>query len=97
MATFIVLASAGIILFVSLYLALCRKYNDGIIGHFSLGGMAMASAAPLYEAYKGSDYEFLPTTALMYFAAAVFMARHAWLFRRRSSSGHGDWRDLSSQ
>ena len=93
MVTIIVLASAGVILFVSLYLALCRDYDDGIVGHIALAGMALSSAAPLYEAYEGSDYEYLPTTALMYAAVAVFMARHAYRFRMYRKTGKGEWRD----
>ena len=93
MVTIIVLASAGVILFVSLYLALCRKYDDGIVGHIALAGMALSSAAPLYEAYEGADYDFVPTTALMYAAVALFMARHAYRFNRWSKTGKGEWRD----
>lgn len=93
MVTIIVLASAGVILCVSLYLALCRNYDDGIIGHVALAGMALSSAAPLYEAYEGADYDFMPTTALMYAAVAVFMARHAYRFNRWSKTGTGEWRD----
>lgn len=93
MVTIIVLASAGVILFVSLYLALSRNYDDGIIGHVALAGMALSSAAPLYEAYEGADYDFMPTTALMYAAVAVFMARHAYRFRKWSKTGTGEWRD----
>lgn len=93
MVTIIVLASAGVILFVSLYLALCRNYDDGIIGHISLAGMSLSSVAPLYETAAGSDYEFASTTALMYAAVAVFMARHAYRFRMYRKTGKGEWRD----
>lgn len=93
MVTIIVLASAGVILFVSMYLALCRRYDDGIVGHIALAGMALSSAAPLYEAYEGADYDFVPTTALMYAAVALFMVRHAYRFRMWSKTGKGEWRD----
>lgn len=93
MATIIVLASAGVILCVSLYLALCRNYDDGIIGHVALAGMSLSSAAPLYEAYEGVDYEFMPTTALMYAAIALFLARHAYRFHRWSTTGKDEWRE----
>lgn len=93
MVTLIVLASAGVILCVSLYLAMCRHYDDGIIGHVALAGMSLSSAAPLYEAYEGVDYDFMPTTALMYAAVAVFMARHAYRFHKWSKCGTGDWRE----
>ena len=91
MATTIVLASAGVILCISLYLALCREYDDGIIGHTALGAMALGSAAPLCEAAQGADYDFLPTTALMYAAVAMFLARHVYRFRRWSLTGENDW------
>ena len=93
MVTIIVLASAGVILFVSLYLALCHNYDDGIVGHIALAGMALSSAAPLYEAYEGADYDFVPTTALMYAAVAVFMARHAYRFHIYRRTGEGEWRN----
>jgi len=93
MVTIIVLASAGVILFVSLYLALCRNYDDGVVGHVALGGMSMASAAPLYEAAAGVDYDFVPTTALMYAAVAIFMARHLYRFRKYRKTGDGEWRN----
>ena len=91
MATTIVLASAGIILCISLYLALCRNYDDGIIGHTALGAMALGSAVPLCEAAQGTDYDFLPTTALMYAAMAAFLLRHVYRFRRWSLTGENDW------
>lgn len=93
MVTIIVLASAGVILFVSMYLALCRRYDDGVFGHIALGGMAFSSATPLYEAAAGADYDFVPTTALMYAAVALFMARHAYRFRKWRDTGKGEWRD----
>ena len=99
MVTIIVLASAAIIFAVSLYLALCRDYEDGILGNFALGGMAMASTPTLYETIApmfgaaGSKYEFLPTTALLYAAVALFMVRHAYRFRRWTKTGKGEWRD----
>lgn len=93
MATTIVLASAGIILCIVLYLALCENYEDGIIGHGALGCMAFASGAPVYEVVKGHDYEFLPTTALFYAAVAIFLARHAYRFNRYRKTGEGEWND----
>lgn len=93
MATIIVLASAGVILCISMYLALCKRYDDGVIGHVALAGMALGSAAPLYEAYEGADYDFLPTTALIYAAVALFMTRHAYRFHRWSKTGENDWAD----
>ena len=97
MVTFVVLASAGVILFVSMYLALCRKYDDGIIGHVALAGMAFSSAAPLYEAYEGADYDFVPTTALMYAAVAIFMARHLYRFRSWQKNVESDWTDFDKE
>jgi len=88
----IVMASAIVILVVSLYLAMSKNYDDGVIGHAALGGMALASAAPLYEAIVGVDYSFVPTTALMYLAVAVFMTRHAFRFTRWRLYGTGTWR-----
>lgn len=90
MVNFIILASAGVIFFVSVYLAMCRRYDDGIIGHVSLFGMALSSAAPLYESIEGADYDFLPTTALLYASVAVFMARHLYIFETRSRKRRND-------
>ena len=91
MVTMVVLVSAAAILLVSVYLALCRRYDDGIIGNAALAGMSLASASPLYEALEGSEYDFVPTTGLMYAAVAVFMLRHAYRFRRWSKTGNGEW------
>lgn len=88
----IVVISAGIIFVIAIFLALSNKYEDGIIGNAALGGMALAAAAPLYESFVGSDYEFLPTTALLYASLALFLIRHAWRFICWSSRGNHDWR-----
>lgn len=95
MVTIIVLASACVILFVSLYLAFCENYDDGIIGHVSLGGMALSSAAPLYEAITTppTEWNVLQTAPLMYAAVSVFMARHTYRFKHYQKTGKGEWRD----
>lgn len=93
MANIIVLASSAVIFCVVVYLGLCRKYEDGIIGNAALGCMAFASGVPVYEAIKGHTSDYFPTTALMYAAIALFMARHAYRFRKWSTTGEGEWRD----
>lgn len=91
MLTTIVLASAVVIFCVSVYLALNQRYEDGIVGNLALGAMAISSGCPVYEIYKGEDYQFLPTTALMYAAFAAFLLRHAYRFARWAHSGEGEW------
>ena len=83
----IILVSSVTILLVSLYLATCQKYQDGVIGHLALAGMSIASAVPIYEAGSGMLYEFVPTTALLYAAVALFLARHAYRFRQQAKRG----------
>lgn len=91
MAHYIVIIACVVILTLALYLALNPKYDDGIIGNAALGGLAMSAAGPLYETMSGQDYEFLPTTALLYCSLAIFIARHAYRFRRWSKQGQNDW------
>jgi len=83
----IILVSSVTILLVSLYLATCQKYQDGVIGHLALAGMSIASAVPIYEAGSGMLYEFVPTTTLLYAAVALFLARHAYRFRQHAKRG----------
>jgi len=93
MANFIVLASAAVILCVVIYLGLCKRYEDGVLGNAALGCMAFASGTPVYEAIKGHHSDYYPTTILMYAAVAVFMARHAYRFHSYRKTGAGEWRD----
>lgn len=86
-----VIVSCLIILAVSLYLALCPKYEDGIVGNMALGGMAGSTAWPLTEMYNGVDYEFAPTTVLLYASVAAFMARHLFRFIKWRRTGENDW------
>lgn len=89
----IVIVSCLIILAVSIYLALCQKYEDGIIGNMALGGMAGSTAWPLTEMYNGVDYDFAPTTVLLYASVAAFMARHLYRFIKWRKTGENDWSD----
>lgn len=86
-----VIVSCLIILAVSLYLALCPKYEDGIVGNMALGGMAGSTAWPLAEMYNGVEYEFAPTTVLLYASVAAFMARHLFRFIKWRRTGKNDW------
>lgn len=93
--TIIVIVSCLIICVVSVYLALCQEYEDGIIGNIALGGMAVSTAGPLYEMANGSEYEFAPTTVLMYAAVAAFLARHMYRFMKWRKTGENDWRETN--
>jgi hypothetical protein len=87
----IVIVSCLIIFAVSIFLALCQEYEDGIVGNIALGGMAVSTAGPLYEMANGSEYEFAPTTVLLYAAVAAFMARHLYRFIKWRKTGENDW------
>lgn len=91
MTNFVVITSAILIFAIAVFLAINQRYDDGIIGNAALGGMALASAVPVYEMFAGLDFEFLPTTAILYFSVALFMLRHAYRFVCWSNFRH-DWR-----
>jgi len=93
MVNFIMLASSAVIFCIVVYLALCKKYEDGIVGNAALGCMAFASGPNVFEAIKGNGSDYLPTTALMYAAVALFMARHLYRFLNWRKTGQNDWSD----
>jgi uncharacterized membrane protein YeaQ/YmgE (transglycosylase-associated protein family) len=67
-------------------LALWCKYKDGVLGHAALGLVAICALVVAIDWWEGAVYQFLPTTAGVLLAMALFMTRHfvraVWFSRK---------------
>ncbi len=76
LATVITLLSCGVVLAISVFLTLSKRYKCGLLRTLGFGAMALGSGAPVFEVMAGRDYEFFRTTALAFSGMAVFMLTH---------------------
>lgn len=81
-----------LILALSVFLVVCRRYEDGIVGNVALGLLAIACGIALWDAYKGALELPQPVYRLAILAFAMFMARHAWRFAMFHWCGAFGWR-----
>lgn len=67
------------------------KYEDGLIGRIGLGLMVFGAFVIGMETVNGVIYSFHPTTGMILWGVAVFMARHTYRFMRwcRSCDRYG--------
>jgi hypothetical protein len=81
-----------LILALSVFLIVCRRYEDGIVGNIALGLLAIACAIALWDAYAGVLEVPQPVYRLAIMAFALFMARHTWRFAMFHWCGAFGWR-----
>lgn len=90
--TIITLGAMVAILAASCFLMWAENYEDGIVGHAGLACMAMAAFVVLYSAWHGTQYEFQPSSMVLFVGIAIFMLRHTYRFIRFSCGGKFAWK-----
>jgi len=91
-ATVFTLGAMAAILAASCFLMWSKNYEDGVVGHAGLIGMAIATFVVLYSAVKGTQYDFQPSSIVLFVSIAIFMVRHAYRFVRFSCDGRYSWK-----
>lgn len=87
----IFLAAITGVFVVALFLLVCRKYEEGLLGNLGLGALAFACAIVLWDALRGRLELPQPLYCLLIVAFAVVLLRHAYRFAMFHWHGYFGW------
>lgn len=88
---FAFIAAVVVILLCSLFFIGCRRYEDGVVGNFALGFLAIACGVILWDAFNDRLELPAPPYLLMIVSFGAFMMRHAWRFAMFHWHGWFGW------
>ncbi|MHB0965556.1 MAG: hypothetical protein ACYC36_03790 [Bellilinea sp.] len=76
---------------VAAFLWFRRDYEDGLIGHLALAGLAGTALVAVIKSAGGYQYYFMPEVVVILVCVALFMLRHAYRFLLWRNTGKNDW------
>lgn len=82
----------ALILLLSVFMIVCRRYEDGIVGNVALGLLAIASSVALWDALHGELELPQPVYRLAIVAFALFLLRHTYRFAMFHWHGAFGWK-----
>ena len=94
----LVVASALVTFIVATTLLLYPTYDRGYVGTVALLLLCGATILPVWDHFHvGTKYEVLPTTMMLYFGIAIFLARHFYRFHKYHQGDSGmNWTKASA-
>lgn len=84
--------SCVVVACISIFLTAHCKYEDGVIGKFSLATIAVGCLIVFGEWLNDVDYKVNETTLVIQLGLMVFLTRHAYRFLKWRKTGANDWR-----
>lgn len=89
--TILILAVVALVMVISLFLVVCRKYEDGIVGNIFLILAVVAAGIILFDAWKSEIMLPDKPWLLLILCLSVILARHAWRFAMFHWHGWFGW------